>query len=81
MFGYQEYKLKGGSLVRDKTMDRLFNLLVTASGLVAVLFFAGWVTHLVVCLQDKAYVLLIAGALAFPVGIVHGIGCWFGVWG
>jgi hypothetical protein len=40
---------------------------------------AGWITHIVVCIQDESWVLLLAGALAFPIGIVHGIGSWFGL--
>ena len=39
---------------------------------------AGWATHVIVCIQTGSWLLLIAGALAFPVGIVHGIGIWFG---
>jgi hypothetical protein len=40
---------------------------------------AGWVTHVIVCIQTASWILLIAGAIAFPIGIVHGIGIWFGV--
>ncbi len=43
-------------------------------------FFAAWVTHVIVCIQTESYGFLIAGALAFPIAIVHGIGIWFGVW-
>lgn len=41
---------------------------------------AAWATHIIVCVQDETWLLLIAGAVAFPVGIVHGFGRWFGVW-
>lgn len=40
---------------------------------------AGWITHIVVCIQNEAWLLLIAGAIAAPIGIIHGIGIWFGV--
>ena len=46
---------------------------------VALTLIAGWVTHVIVCIQTASWVLLIAGAIAFPIGIVHGIGIWFGV--
>lgn len=41
---------------------------------------AGMITHIVVCLQDQNWILLIAGAIAAPIGIIHGIGHWFGLW-
>ena len=47
------------------------------------LFLAGvaaWITHVVVCLKAGSWGFLIAGAIAFPVAIVHGVGCWFGAW-
>lgn len=39
---------------------------------------AAWVTHIVVCLKTGAWGFLIAGAIFFPIGIIHGIGLWFG---
>lgn len=41
---------------------------------------AAWVTHIVVCIQNEQWILLIDGTLAFPIGVVHGIGQWFGIW-
>ena len=41
---------------------------------------AGWVTHIIVCISSASWLLLIAGAIMFPIGIVHGIGVWLGVW-
>jgi hypothetical protein len=55
----------------------------TAAFLAVGLFLAvalAWITHLVVCLKTGAWGFLIAGAIFFPVGIIHGIGCWFGAW-
>ncbi len=46
--------------------------------LVILTLIAGWVTHIIVCIQTAAWALLIAGAIMFPIGIVHGIGIWFG---
>jgi len=37
-----------------------------------------WGTHVVKCIQAESWGFLIAGAIAFPVGIVHGIMIWFG---
>lgn len=50
--------------------------------LVIILFWAlaSWVTHVVVCIQNNKWEFLIAGAIAAPVGWVHGTGVWFGVW-
>jgi len=41
---------------------------------------AAWLTHIFFCLKTGAYMLLIAGAFVFPVGIIHGTGRWFGAW-
>jgi hypothetical protein len=41
---------------------------------------AGWLTHIITCIVREEWLLLIAGAVAAPVGVVHGIGIWFGVW-
>lgn len=46
-----------------------------------VAFFAAWVTHVVVCIKTAAWGFLVAGALFFPIGIVHGVGVWFGAFG
>lgn len=40
---------------------------------------AGWLTHVIVCLVQAKYLLLIAGAFIAPVGVIHGVGIWFGV--
>lgn len=41
---------------------------------------ASWITHIVVCLKTASWGFLIAGALAFPIAVVHGTGSWFGAW-
>ncbi|AXQ69783.1 hypothetical protein HOU03_gp484 [Caulobacter phage CcrSC] len=41
---------------------------------------AAWLTHVIHCIQTQEWVFLIAGALAFPVAVIHGIGIWFGLW-
>ena len=42
------------------------------------LFIAAWFTHVLHCLFAAKYLLLIAGAFIFPVGIIHGVGLLFG---
>jgi hypothetical protein len=46
--------------------------------LLYIAIFAAWLTHVITCFTHAAYGLLIAGAIFFPVGIVHGICVWIG---
>ena len=39
---------------------------------------AAWLTHIFICLSNEAWGLLVAGAIMFPIGIIHGYGLWFG---
>lgn len=39
-----------------------------------------WCTHVIKCISTEKYIFLIAGAICVPVGIIHGIGVWFGFW-
>jgi hypothetical protein len=43
--------------------------------------YAAWLSSIVFCAANGLRPLLIASATFFPVGIVHGIGVWFGGWG
>jgi hypothetical protein len=38
-----------------------------------------WLTHVIVCISSSKWVFLLAGAVFFPIGCVHGTGIWFGV--
>jgi hypothetical protein len=38
-----------------------------------------WLTHIVVCIQQAKYILLLVGAFVFPVGCIHGTGVWLGI--
>lgn len=40
---------------------------------------AAWLTHVVTCLQSGKWGFLIAGAIFAPIGVIHGLGVWFGV--
>lgn len=42
--------------------------------------YAAWLTSIVFCAAHGARPLLVASAAFFPVGIVHGVGIWFGGW-
>lgn len=42
--------------------------------------FAAWGTHLYVCFSGNRWGFLIAGAIFFPIAIIHRIGIWFGWW-
>ena len=44
------------------------------------LMFAGWITHVAVCIKASLWGFLIAGAIFFPVGVIHGWGIWLGIW-
>ncbi len=46
----------------------------------AAVGYAAWLTSIVFCAAHGARPLLIAAAGFFPVGIVHGVGIWFGGW-
>lgn len=54
-------------------MDGIFSFLAFG------VLIAAWLTHLIICLTAKAWGLLIAGALFFPIGIVHGFLSWIGI--
>lgn len=49
---------------------------------VGIIFFiimvSAWLTHVITCLSEASWGFLVAGAVFFPVGIVHGIGIWLG---
>lgn len=58
-------------------------LLAIFGGLLAIGFWgaalAAWVTHVIVCIKASAWVLLLFGCIVAPVGVIHGIGVWVGV--
>ncbi len=46
----------------------------------ALLCYSAWLTSIVFCASNDRVPLLVASAMFFPIGIVHGIGVWFGGW-
>lgn len=47
---------------------------------IAVACIGAWLTHVIACIVAGKWGFLIAGAIFAPVGIVHGVGVWLGVW-
>ncbi len=43
-----------------------------------IVMIAAWFTHVIFCLGNATWGFLIAGALFFPIWIIHGIWIWFG---
>lgn len=39
---------------------------------------AAWVTHVVVCIKTTSWSLLVFGIVVPPIGLIHGVGTWFG---
>jgi hypothetical protein len=56
---------------KDKEMDTLTPIVIM------VTFFAAWLTHIFTCFTGAMWGFLIAGAVFFPVGILHGLYLWF----
>jgi len=42
-----------------------------------VIAISSWLTHVIYCFQSKEYLMLIAGAIVAPLGMLHGIYLWF----
>jgi hypothetical protein len=63
---------------KHKQAGKILGGLITIA--VCVATFAAWLTHVIVCFQQNRWGFLIAGAIFFPVAIVHGRGIWFGTW-
>jgi hypothetical protein len=45
-----------------------------------LLIYSAWLTSIVFCSANGMRPLMIASATFFPIGVVHGIGVWFGGW-
>lgn len=44
---------------------------------IGIACFIAWLTHVFYCFSATAWGFLIAGALFFPIGILHGFYLWF----
>lgn len=58
-------------------MERLYYFFIMMIPFACLL---AWFQHLYTCFTDESWGFLIAGAIFFPVAIVHGLGVWMGVW-
>jgi len=38
-----------------------------------------WLTHIYVTITNEQWIFLLAGAICFPIGVVHGWGVWLGI--
>ncbi|WP_158811367.1 hypothetical protein [Beijerinckia sp. L45] len=56
------------------------NITALATLAFGLLAFAGWCQHLYTCFNEHLTGFLIAGALFFPVAVVHGWGIWMHWW-
>ena len=71
--------------LNEKKVNKMPRLRNIAAGagiaylLFVVLLIAGWLTHIIVTIQTAKWILLLAGAILFPIGIIHGWGLWFGL--
>ena len=45
--------------------------------IIAVVPISAWFNHIITCFQEEMWGFLIAGAIMFPIGIIHGIWLWF----
>lgn len=60
-------------------MNDLFGLLVMFAVWVACV--GAFVQHLVTCIQNEAVLLLTVGVIIPPIGVLHGLGVWLGIFG
>ncbi len=51
-----------------------------AYALLIVVCLSAWVTHVINTIQAEEWIFLLAGAIFAPIGVIHGIGIWFGAW-
>jgi hypothetical protein len=45
--------------------------------IIGLLLFAAWLTHIFTCFGQAMWGFLVAGAIFFPIGILHGLYLWF----
>lgn len=62
---------------RQAPMDFQTMTIIMVTGLFT---YSAWLTSIVFCSANGLRPLMIAAAAFFPVGVVHGIGIWFGGW-
>jgi len=64
----------GGASKSGAGMDNLLPVAIFGT------MFCAWCQHVYTCFNEETWGFLIAGALFFPIAIIHGIGLWLGFW-
>lgn len=54
------------------------NIVAVSVVLMFITLAASWLTHVISCFIEGAWGFLIAGAIMFPVAIIHGFYLWIG---
>jgi hypothetical protein len=62
----------------DATETLMIFLAAVVSMTLALGTIAAWITHVIVCIKASAWILLLFGCIVAPVGVIHGVGVWFG---
>ena len=57
--------------------QHMANFIGISVGLLALF---AWFQHLYTCFTEESWGFLVAGAIFFPVAMIHGIGIWLGFW-
>ena len=65
-------------VVWARRWDRLWGVWLTF--VLVVLPVLAWVQHLASSAMAGRWLFLVGGAVAFPVGIINGLGIWLGFW-
>ena len=47
------------------------------TGLIGIACFVAWLTHIFTCFSHAMWGFLVAGAIFFPIGVLHGFYLWF----
>jgi hypothetical protein len=78
-FGYPGIPITEGTPMWRRTgpMDVSTAAVILMAGLFS---YSAWLTSIVFCSVNDERPLLIAAAMFFPIGVVHGVGVWFGGW-
>lgn len=59
--------------------DKLTLFSICSAVLLVITALSAMVTHIIVCIKTSAWILMLFGLFFAPVGIIHGIGIWLGI--
>ncbi len=65
---------------RDRAFIERDLAIIVALSIPVLTSIAAMVTHIIVCIKTSSWLFLLAGAIAPPIGVIHGIGVWVGAW-